>query len=275
MGLPGISYNPETPPSFELDSNRYAMLKLLYTLVSSDDFSTTMMVDNQHIMLMLFLQVLNSTAPHPYFLPSDWCTPTMASNFTQLAFQDQAWTLSSNYMTLQFVYQFLQLGEPIANQIVSCFVSGHLLDYVVKLRGDEILWKWELGGILGVFVSGVRRSDAAVTYLFELDNIFAVCAMFIIWQDIPHLHLLAQCCPDHPVWTECLQKLDTIPEHFELSLSLYDREEILSTVSAFRLLFEGGGPLMLHSRPTVSSLWRRLWQRHRNIGKELTGASKV
>ncbi len=37
----------------------------------------------------------------------------------------------------------------------------------------------------GAFVSGVRRSDAAVAYLFELDNIFAVCAMFIIWRDIP------------------------------------------------------------------------------------------
>ncbi|PBK69467.1 hypothetical protein ARMSODRAFT_164546 [Armillaria solidipes] len=266
MGLQGDVPNHETP-SFELDSNRYAVLKLLYTLLSSDDFGTTMMVDNQRTMLMMFLQVLNSTAPRPGFPPSDWCTPTMAFNFTQIAFEPQDWTLASDFVTLRFVYEFLQLGGPIANQILSRFVSGRLLDYVVKFRGDiEILGRQYLQGILGAFVSGVRRSDAAVAYLFELDNIFAVCAMYIIWRDIPGLHLLAQCCPDHPVWTECLQKLDTIPEHFELWPQC--REYILRTVSDFRVLIKGGEPA---ARSTLSSLWRR----RGNIGKELTGASKV
>ncbi len=144
----------------------------------------------------------------------------MAFNFTQIALESQDWTFSSDDMTLRFVYEILQLGEPIANQILSHFVSGRLLDAVVKLRGDDgILQRPWLQGILGGFVSGARRSDAAVAYLFELDNIFAVCAMFIIWEDIPHLRLLVQCCPDHPVWTECLQKLDTIPEHFQLEAS--------------------------------------------------------
>ncbi len=158
------------------------------------------------------------------------------------------------------VYEFLQANGPIANQILSHFVSGRLLDYVFKHHGDNgiFLSRAYLQRVLRAFVSAVRRSDAAVTYLFELDNIFAVCAMFIIWKDIPGLHLLAQCCPDHPVWTECLQKLDTIPEHFELWLSMYNREEILSTISDFRMLFEGGEPLTFNSRPTVSSLWRRL-----------------
>ncbi|SJL16693.1 uncharacterized protein ARMOST_20222 [Armillaria ostoyae] len=266
---------PETP-SFELDSNRYAVLKLLYMLLSSDDFGT-MTADNQRDTLMLFLQVLNSTTSRPRFLPSDWCTPAMASSFTQLAFKDQAWTLSSDPMTLHFVHEFLHLGEPIANQILSRFVSGRPLDYLVKLRGDvEIsLSRINLQGALGAFVSGVRRSDAAVAYLFELDNIFAVCAMYIIWRDIPRLRLLAQCCPDHPVWTECLQKLNTIPEHFQLDLVRYNREEILSTVSDFRALFEGGEPPTLNSWPTVSSLWRRLRRQHWNIGKESTGADKV
>ncbi len=261
-------------PSFELDSNRYAVLKLLYTLLSSNDFGTTMMVDNQRTTLMMFLKALNSTTPRPRFLPSDWCTPSMASNFTRLAFKDQAWTLSSDERTLCFVYEFLQLREPIANQILSRFVSGRLLDYVATVRGDnEISWRWQLRGILGLFVSGAQRSDAAVVYLFELDNIFAVCAMFIIWQYIPGLHLLAQCCPDHPMWTECLQKLDTIPEHF--GLSPQTTEEVISTISDFRALFEGGEPPTLNSHPTVSSLWRRLRRRRGNIGKELTEAGQV
>ncbi|PBK80754.1 hypothetical protein ARMGADRAFT_1091909 [Armillaria gallica] len=274
MGLQGNSLRHMTP-SFKLDSNRYAVLKLLYTLLSSDDFGTTMMVDNQRNMLMLFLRVLNSTTPHPRFLDSNWCTPTMTSKFTQTALLDTDWTLSfDDNMILLFVYEFLQLNGPIANQIFSRFVSGRLLDHVVKLRGDgDIFGKQWLRGILRFFVSGVRRSDAALAYLFELNNIFAVCAMFIVWRDIPSLRCLAQCCPDHPVWTECLQKLDTISEHFELSPQ--SREQILSTVSAFRLLFEGGEPPTLNSRLTVSSLWRRLRRQHGNIGKELTKAGQV
>ncbi|PBK69494.1 hypothetical protein ARMSODRAFT_1084801 [Armillaria solidipes] len=233
-----------------------------------------MMVDNQRGTLRLFLEALNSTTPCPRLLASDWCTPTMTSNFTRLAFEDQAWTLSSGFTTLDFVRKFLVLGGPLGNQILSHFVSGRLLDYLVKLRGDDEIWdNKHLQYNLEAFASVVRRSDAAVAYLFELDNIFAVCAMFIIWKDIPHLRLLAQLCPDHPVWTECLQKLDTIPEHFELSPQ--NREEILCTVSDFRLLFERGEPPMLNSRSTMSSLWQRLRRRRGDIGKELTGASKV
>ncbi|SJL16720.1 uncharacterized protein ARMOST_20249 [Armillaria ostoyae] len=275
MCVKDSSLSTDEPPSFELDSNRYAVLKLLYTLVSSDDFGTTMVEDNQRTTLMLFFRALNSTTPHPRFLSSDWCTPTMALNFTQITFVTPDWTLSSDLVTLQFVYEFMQLDGPITNQILSRFVSEHLLDYVVKLRGDgEIMQRQYLQGILGGFVSGVR-SDATVAYLFELDNIFTVCAMYIIWQDIPRLRLLAQCCPDHPVWIECLQKLDTIPEHFQLELFLYNREEILSTVSDFRALFEGGEAEILNSRSTVSSLWRRLRRRRGNIGKESTGAGEV
>ncbi|PBK80954.1 hypothetical protein ARMGADRAFT_1039648 [Armillaria gallica] len=201
----------------------------------------------------------------------------MVFNLAQIAFEDQAWSLSSDKMTLKFVFEFLQFGGPIANQILSHFVSGRLLDDIVKLHGDdEILLSWlNLYKVLGAFVSGVRRSDAAVAYLFELDNIFAVCAMFIIWKDIPHLHLLAQCCPEHPVWTECLQKLDTIPEHFQLDFWQYNREEILSTVLDFRALFERGEPPTLNPRSTVSTLWRRLQRRHWNIGKDLMGDGKV
>ncbi|KAK0231761.1 hypothetical protein EDD85DRAFT_114760 [Armillaria nabsnona] len=153
MGLPGNLLNHETPP-FELDSNRCAVLKLLYTLVSSDDFGATLLVDHQHITLMLFLRVLNATTPRHRFLPSNWCTPTMASKFTQIAFVPPDWTLSSSTRTLQFVYDFLQLGGPIANLVFSRFVSGWLLDHVVKLRGNKISdSRWRLQEILGAFIS--------------------------------------------------------------------------------------------------------------------------
>ncbi|KAK0431262.1 hypothetical protein EV421DRAFT_175846 [Armillaria borealis] len=278
MGVDETPLSADETPSFELDGNRYAVLRLLYTLLSSDDLNDTMPVAHQRTMLIRFLRVLNTTTPLPRFLPSNWCTPTMAFNFTQIAFVSPDWTLniSESAMTLKFVYEFLQLGGPIANQIFSRFVSGRLLDDVAKLRGDSRIsqCRGRLRGILGAFVNGIRNSDAAVAYLFELDNIFAVCAMYIIWRDIPHLRLLAQCYPDHPVWTECLQKLDTIPEHFELP-SKHWRERILRTVSDFRALFEGGESEILNAQSTVNSLWRRLRRRDGNIGKELTGAGHV
>ncbi len=54
MGLPG-SLGLQDPPSFELDSNRYAVPRLLYTLLSSDNFATIVMADNQLTMILLFL----------------------------------------------------------------------------------------------------------------------------------------------------------------------------------------------------------------------------
>ncbi len=72
-------------PSFKLDGNRYSVLKLLYTLITSDEFSgASMRILDQRITLVTFLRVLHSTSPRPRFLPEDWCTPSMASNFSKL-----------------------------------------------------------------------------------------------------------------------------------------------------------------------------------------------
>ncbi len=155
MGLSGISLDRKAPQAFKLDSNRYAVLKLLYMLITSDNLSNTPQLAHQQGILMLFLKTLNTTIPSPRFLASGWCTPTMAFNFTQIAFVPPDWTLSSDTMTLQFVCGFLQLDGPIADQILSRFVSGRLLDNIVKLRGDEdILRTVRLRGILELFISG-------------------------------------------------------------------------------------------------------------------------
>ncbi len=76
----------------------------------------------------------------------------MAINFTEIAFVPADWTLSSSSMTRRFVCEFLQVGEPLANKILSCFVSRRLLDYVFKLRGDnEIVRNPYLQDTLGGF----------------------------------------------------------------------------------------------------------------------------
>ncbi len=76
-------------PSFNLDGDRYAVLKLLYTLVSPSEYGGDASVRSHdlRITLVIFLRVLNSTSPRPRFLPEDWCTPTMTANLVRIAFQ--------------------------------------------------------------------------------------------------------------------------------------------------------------------------------------------
>ncbi len=79
-------------PSVGLDVNRHAVLKLLYTVISSDKFGDSpVSVDDCCITLIVFLRVLNSTSHHPRFLPKDWCTPALAAKFVRIAFEGDEW----------------------------------------------------------------------------------------------------------------------------------------------------------------------------------------
>lgn len=69
-----------------------------------------------------------------------------------------------------------------------------------------------------------------MTYIFESENHFTICAVQICRNNPEYLLHLAQVCPNHPVWPKCLQKLDTI-------LPSYDRDwnthQILSDFRGF------------------------------------------
>lgn len=59
MGVHEFNLLNNNFPSFKLDSNRYSVLKLLYTLISSDEFGGASMQSldqlHQHITLVTFL----------------------------------------------------------------------------------------------------------------------------------------------------------------------------------------------------------------------------
>lgn len=75
-------------PSFSLDVDRQAVLKLLYKMISSTEFGNgPLRVEYCRVVLIIFLRVLNSTSPRPPFLPKDWCTPELAANSARLAFE--------------------------------------------------------------------------------------------------------------------------------------------------------------------------------------------
>ncbi|KAK0447833.1 uncharacterized protein EV420DRAFT_1567834, partial [Desarmillaria tabescens] len=146
-------------PSFELDRNRHAVLKVLYSLVSSDEFGDAWMRSkDQYIALLLFLQTLGSTSRLPQFLLEDWYS---------LAHDASA--------ELQLILYFFQFA-PVVNEV---FV------YVVSEPLRLILRRWErsrvsLQTVLDAFIT-VLKSDAldhgifhwARTYLFQPPNLLA------------------------------------------------------------------------------------------------------
>ncbi len=244
-------------PSFKLDGNRYSVLKLLYALISSDEFSGASMRNlDQRITLVMFLQVLLSTSPRPHFLSKkSWCTPCIASKFAQIVLQDnKTWTVMDNngpgpYRSSEsdeLILYFLW-SSPIVNQMFSHFVSGCHLDRIGRLRGDDIEYNELLSQILDTFI--VRMTPDVLdhqvlqqfmAYIFEPENLFTICAVHICRLATYSLRRLAQVHPDHPAWPECLRKLDAIPlaEHF--GLPSYDSDWITRNFSEFKEFVEGG-----------------------------------
>ncbi|SJL16736.1 uncharacterized protein ARMOST_20265 [Armillaria ostoyae] len=284
-------------PSFELDSNRYSVLKLLYTLITSDEFGGASMRNlDQRITLVTFLWVLHSTSPRPCFLPEDWCTPSMASNFAQIALQDtKTWT-SEDKESDELILYFLWFA-PVVNLIFSHFVSGCHLNRIGGLRGDDIEFDRLWPQILHTFI--VRMTPDVLdhqvfqqfmAYIFEPENLFTICAVYICREATPYLRRLAQVHPDHPAWPECLRKLDATPlaEHFGLETYGLDYHTrcFQQIISEFKEFVEGGcvGRFGLHTpdpqpprhalvenehpvnerslMKSLPKLWHRLRQQH-------------
>ncbi|SJL11094.1 uncharacterized protein ARMOST_14497 [Armillaria ostoyae] len=240
-------------PSFNLDGDRYAVLKLLYTLVSSSEFGGDASVRSHdlRITLVIFLRVLNSISPCPRFLPEDWCTPTMAATFVRIVFQYDAW--ASQYepahrynsrlsAAAELVHYFLQF-PPVMNEAFSHFVSRRLLGLIASLRGSDLAWNTGLSMILNAFITGLESDvlnpetfQQSIAYLFEPDNLFTVCAVLLTWGKAHStLRRLALFRRDDPAWPECLTKLDTIPVQFGVEGYL-DSHAIID----FREFVEGG-----------------------------------
>ncbi len=247
MDVGNLSLLDNDLPSFRLDSNCYSVLKLLYTLISSDEFGDASMCNlDQHIMLVTFLKVLSSTSPHPCFLPEDWCTPSMASNFAQIALQDTKTWRPSDQGSNELILYFLWFA-PVVNQIFSHFVSGCHLDRIGRLRGVDVKINVLLSEILDTFI--VRMTPDVLdhqvlqqftAHIFEPENLFTICAVHICRNATHCLRRLTQVHPDHPAWPECLRKLDATPlaEHFDLLGGFPDWTG--SIVSEFREFVEGG-----------------------------------
>ncbi|KAK0237111.1 hypothetical protein EDD85DRAFT_953119 [Armillaria nabsnona] len=235
--------------SFELD--RYAVLKLLYTLVSSSEFGgdASVRIQDLRLTLVTFLRVLNSTSPHPRFLPDDWCTPTMAAKFVRIAFQDDAWaspfpsvpgSISHLAAGAELAHSFLGF-PPVMNEAFSHFVSRRLLGPIASLRGFDFAGNPAVSMILNAFITGLDSDvlnpetfQQSIAYLFEPENLFTVCALLLTgFSTRPALRRLALLRPDDPAWPECLMNLDTLPAYFEVRLYPSTGPQAISVFRAF------------------------------------------
>ncbi|KAK0494183.1 hypothetical protein EDD18DRAFT_1107219 [Armillaria luteobubalina] len=241
-------------PSFNLDGDRYAVLKLLYSLVSSNEFGGDASVRSYdlRITLVIFLRVFNSTSPRPRFIPEAWCTPTMTATFVRIAFQGDAWVsqyepaygyTSQLTTAAELVHYFLQF-PPVMNEAFSYLVSRRLLGQITSFRDSDFARTHALSMVLTAFITVLESNvldpettQRSIDYLFEPDNLFTVCIVLLTWirghSILRHLALLRQ---NHPAWSECLTKLNTIPVQFGVEAYLRDSHAIID----FREFVDGG-----------------------------------
>ncbi len=82
-----LGVSSHNTPAVALDTNRYAALKLLSTLISSAELVNIPPERLNAVWTALF-RIKNCTFPLPPFLAQDWCTPQLATHYVQIAFED-------------------------------------------------------------------------------------------------------------------------------------------------------------------------------------------
>ncbi|KAK0188902.1 hypothetical protein F5146DRAFT_1140467 [Armillaria mellea] len=210
-------------PIVELSSNRHAILKLLYTLLSSDHFGKKEVpVEHQRAASVLFLRMVKSTSPLPPFMSRDWCTPGLAAEFVRIAFEDGAWAPMDAFdNTPDLVYELtnrLVLHFPlIANGAFEYASANRLFDRLVeKLQYSHNNLRnsyYCVPTVLKMFITGLTSSNPdsqisrnSLGYLHGPDVLFTVCAFLVGAGFSMALHGLARLRPNDPVWPICLQR---------------------------------------------------------------------
>ncbi|SJL03734.1 uncharacterized protein ARMOST_07091 [Armillaria ostoyae] len=206
-------------------SHRHAILKMLYTLLSSDHFGKREVpVEHRRAALVLFLRMVESTSPLPPFMARDWCTPDLAAEFVRIAFEDGAWAQIDAFgdrpHLLYELIDCLTRFPPIMNEAFKYAVAKRLFDRLVEKlhyshdNAFHCIYSSYISTVLETFITGLPPSKSEpqicqkfLGYLHEPDTLFAVCTFLVGSNRSKTLHVLASLCPDDPVWSVCLQRL--------------------------------------------------------------------
>ncbi len=246
---------PPWVPITDFTHHRHAVLKFLYTLLSSDHFGKREVpVEHQRAALVLFLHMVEFTSPLPPFMVRDWCTPDLVAEFVRIAFQNGAWApIDAFYHPPGLVYELidhLALHFPlIVNEAFEYATAKRLFDRLVeKLHYSHNNLSnsyYSVPRVLKMFISGLpssksesQISQSLLRHLREPDVLFAVCAFLVGGGFTETLHDLARLCPNDPAWPVCLQRLREYEYRPAGVPGIYDIPGILADLTAF---LEGGG----------------------------------
>ncbi|PBK72336.1 hypothetical protein ARMSODRAFT_972962 [Armillaria solidipes] len=239
-------------PIVELSSHRHAILKLLYTLLSSDHFGKKEVpVEHQRAALALFLRMVKSTSPRPPFMARDWCTPDLAAEFVRIAFEDGGWAPMDAFdncpdIVSELIHLLIQF-PPIMSQAFEYAVAKRLFDRLIEAHYNRhnLRSSYYVLQVLKMFIDGLPSSKLEsqisrnfLGYLHEPDVLFAVCAFLVGGGFSEALHDLARLRPNDPTWPVCIQRLREYVYRPAGVPDGHERPGILADLTAF---LEGGG----------------------------------
>lgn len=118
-----------------LTNHRHAVLELLYTLLSSEQFGKEEVpMDHQRIALNLFLSLVEFTSPPPQFIARGWCTPALASKFVYIAFGDGEWARVDQRLNCHFASLIRRLFSfpPVVNKVFEYVAAERLFDQITE-----------------------------------------------------------------------------------------------------------------------------------------------
>ncbi|KAK0238837.1 hypothetical protein EDD85DRAFT_522103 [Armillaria nabsnona] len=283
----GIYYLFEPMPIIDLTNHHHAVLKLLYTLVSADQFGTgEMYVGLQRIILLLFLHMVQFISPLPLFICQDWCTPDLAAKFVQLGLKDDTWLGLEEYFDnpTSILIHHLFWCPPLMNKAFEYAAAEHLfqVDRVDKALQSDCYSVYRTSQIIKLFIDTLMtpssKLDSTISqkflkYLFNPDTLFAVCIPLVGNGSRKTLYNLLHLCPkDDTTWPDCLAEL----QKYKYPQKLLDHSDvpgILADLATF--LKDGSGPfgtrapsfmeqipqLDVSPTPVTASSPKNLWHR--------------
>ncbi|KAK0222222.1 hypothetical protein IW262DRAFT_1379032 [Armillaria fumosa] len=236
----GVSlYGNNLLPAVASDTNRHAVLKLLYDLISSAEFDDPVTRRDQIIVLTIFFRVLDSTFPLPPFLDKDWCTTQLAVKSVGTVCVDvlrlSPYLEDHHHMACELGTYFFRYTS-FTNETLAYFVST-LFEQLRKQDGRV------LSVFLDLIVTGlsseqwnVQVRERSLKHLYEPENLFTSCTTLITWGDLRTLRRLALLRPRDPAWPRCLQQLEV----FDFSLQPLGTHDIPHTISDLKAFIEAG-----------------------------------
>ncbi|KAK0505116.1 hypothetical protein EDD18DRAFT_325355 [Armillaria luteobubalina] len=219
-------------PTIPVNSNRHAVLKLLYTLISSVEFNVSLTLHERNVVLTMFFQVSSSTSPCPRFLRKYWCTPQLAVTFVHIVFKEYPRDTPYCHHSAYELGTFFVRSTSFTNETLAYFVKS--LFEQLRTQEDYLLLMF-LNLIVPEMQSnhlGTLICQQSLEYLHEPDVLFTLCKTLFALDATNMLRRLAGFRPKDPAWDDCIQRLQ------DLQSPKWGNHQHIRILNAFKAFME-------------------------------------